>query len=319
MNSRKQVTRIRIARITAGLSISLIFAAAARAEMTPAQVEKVALAAKVLPAGAKVTGRAINSEVVLSTYANAKVFDNDLKIDAVLLAKAFIEADKSVAKVIVHFYNTQNPQTYRTVVVRNTDVKAFGMGLVEKNTLLEAIDVVRNEPTANGQRTKSQTGVSQSVGNGQVKHTVDGITFLFPSSWIEKQSGSDKRGETINLFRATAPLPSAYVELKVFTAPGSLRQIFESKKDAHSKALKYEAIALTPSITFGRNRTVSGFQFACSYLDRDTHKESHLYERHVCFSHANRVFKLKLRSTVSDAKLMNEAFDQLLSSVSLQR
>lgn len=323
--SRKISHRSGLAGISSACFLTLLALSPARsAEMTPDQIEKVALGANVLPTGAKVTGRAAASEIVLSTYAKSNLPDNDLKIDAVLLAKAFIEADKSVAKVTVHFFNAGNPQSFRSVVVRNTDVKAFGMGLVEQKTLLEAIDVVKGGTAANSsaQNTKIDQGVSQDVGGGHIRHTVGGISFMFPSSWSERKSARNRTGsDTVNLFRVAPPLPSAYVELKVFADSKSLKQQFESQKTSHSTARQYRAIALRPAIDFGQRGAISGLQYACGYQDHDRHTgaEVLIYERQVFFDHSGRVFKFKLHTDQSDAKLLNEAFDRLLSSVSLRQ
>ena len=83
------------------------------------------------------------TEVLVTTLNNPKSDEKSLKIDAVLVAKAIMDADKKI--LIVH-YRTKESMTARqmlTIIVKQSDVMAYGVNAIGVDSLLGELKVVK--------------------------------------------------------------------------------------------------------------------------------------------------------------------------------
>jgi hypothetical protein len=121
----------------------LAFPGVAIAEpLTAGSVEQLVRKSPAFGKGRKVTVAISGGEVALSTYVlTSHAPGTDLKIEALAVSKEIIDADPSVARVKLHFYEPSAPAHYREVVVTISDIKAFSSGAITKDQLLAALHV----------------------------------------------------------------------------------------------------------------------------------------------------------------------------------
>jgi hypothetical protein len=108
------------------------------------------------------TVQSAGSHCIVVTYRNPKASGNDMKIDAILTAKAIRDVYPSIQSVTVQFYETYNLKKYQYIDVHAGDVSAFSLGGLNKDQLLNSLSV--NSPTGSGIVTVSR----QIVDNYQV-------------------------------------------------------------------------------------------------------------------------------------------------------
>lgn len=83
------------------------------------------------------------TEVLVTTLRNPKATDKSSKIDAVLVAKAIMDADKKI--LIVH-YRTKVHITapdYMAITVKQSDVMAYGVNAIGVDSLLGQLKIVK--------------------------------------------------------------------------------------------------------------------------------------------------------------------------------
>lgn len=95
---------------------------------------------KVLPPNASMSARVNKEFVQVATYRNEKANDSDTKIEAVLIAKAIMEAGAQgeVTRVSCFFYS-KSQQVCKEVSVTTGDVKAFGSGQTGDQELISSL------------------------------------------------------------------------------------------------------------------------------------------------------------------------------------
>ncbi len=97
--------------------------------------------AKVLPADARLKVQVNKDVATVSTFHHDKDNLNDLKIDAVMIGKAIMDAPSSeIVRVVVYFYN-QALTDMKVVSVSAGDIKAFGTGQMAQDQLLRSISL----------------------------------------------------------------------------------------------------------------------------------------------------------------------------------
>ncbi len=137
-----------------GLSASLGFVIAvvlgiagtlpAESKLSSEQVSQIVEESKVLGSDTRVRVEINDSEheAVITTIRNPKATDRDCKIDSVLIAKKIFDADpQGLARVRVVFYDYNNTNNYKQVVVHEADVKAFALHVINQDTLLAGLDM----------------------------------------------------------------------------------------------------------------------------------------------------------------------------------
>jgi len=78
-------------------------------------------------------------EVAVTTLINPKATEKNIKIEAVLAAKALMEADKSLLTVHYRLKVHMPDPDYQLVIVRKSDVKAYGASAIDVDSLLAGL------------------------------------------------------------------------------------------------------------------------------------------------------------------------------------
>lgn len=136
------------------------------AAMSNADLEQVISKAGVLPEGAKTTVAVQGSEALLSTNSH-NANDNDLKIEAVLLARKIFESEPTLVRVSVHYYGA-NQAEYKKISVSSADVKAYSAGLTTQTELLTSL-VITQETDVRFSKNASKGDDSQSADKSSEK------------------------------------------------------------------------------------------------------------------------------------------------------
>jgi hypothetical protein len=125
--------------------------AEAQPELTPTTLLGLVRTAKILDPEYPVQVRLENREATLTTMRHPKATEQDCKIDAVLVAKAVMDAyPKDVARIKL-VLNTSNSDTIQEVTVTTGDIKAYATGTISKDDLLTSLELKKFEPSANEQ------------------------------------------------------------------------------------------------------------------------------------------------------------------------
>lgn len=95
--------------------------------------------AGVLAPGTAVQASVSGTDVGISTYRNVKANPNDMKIEAILLAKTVLDAAPETARVITYFWGEGTDNKHNKVTITAGDVKAFASGQTSKEDLLKSI------------------------------------------------------------------------------------------------------------------------------------------------------------------------------------
>jgi len=122
--------------VASALCVSL---AGAADNPTSEKVTSVLTNAKVLTKSFKV--QCAGAQCTIVTYHDYRAAENDIKIDAILTAKAIMGVYHSIQSVTVQFYDPYNLRKYKFIEVHAGDVSAFGLGSLSKERLLSSLPV----------------------------------------------------------------------------------------------------------------------------------------------------------------------------------
>lgn len=115
---------------------------------TSEQIVEAVKRANIVSNGYPIDASVNGSEIVVSTYRRPQAFDNDCKIDAVLIAKQVVDLDaKAIEKVSVVFQDAKHSNRYHKVIVTAADVRAFGAGHINQDKFLESLVIVSGTET----------------------------------------------------------------------------------------------------------------------------------------------------------------------------
>ncbi len=175
-----------------------------------------------MPADSAVNVRIDKDQVFVSTFRHASADEKDYKIDAVLIAKAVIEAaPNEVARVNCYFYG-KDLSSYQEVSVSAGDIKAFASQQLTNEQLLASLSV----KTVAGQQSETDKIAAQLQGNAIIQpsdyktvqdkpESITVNTDLPP--WVsDEQAKLEALRIAINTFQA---LPSAQIVKVNFTDP----------------------------------------------------------------------------------------------------
>lgn len=104
-----------------------------------AGITRVLTKAKVLTQS--FTAQSNGHHCTVVTYRNPKASDKDMKIDAILTAKAIRDVYPTIQSVTVRFYETYNIQKFQDIEVHAGDVSAFSLGGLNKDQLLSSLSL----------------------------------------------------------------------------------------------------------------------------------------------------------------------------------
>ena len=178
------MTKKELQLILLGLTL---FNLPAMAALSGVDLESVVAKSGVLPAGTKVSALVQGNEILLSTISRS-TNDNDLKIEAVLLARKIFEADPSLVRVSLHYFDIL-PTTYKKITVSIADVKAYSAGLTDQNELLQSL-VVTQETDNRFAKPDSSRESGTAAGQEKDKNKIGGTS----GGGSDTKSGSDAAG-----------------------------------------------------------------------------------------------------------------------------
>lgn len=330
MITRKRNVHLSALIATMSLMFVLLHTPAAHAELTAADITKIAKKANVLPPTTDVTGYKKGQEVIVSAYVPKSTAESNLKIDAIMLAKEFFDTEPALTRVSINYFDQVDRSTYRSVSVRVTDVKAFGSGVVSKDELLGSISVETHKNAA-----PSAKPAAAKAPAGYQRFEKFGMSFYYPSDWIAVE-GSLSDDPIVTIKSNSNSAVTAKIELKKEKANSpeaaykwglSMRDYMIGKqnramrKTGNANAKRLQPINVPPTLKFGVGNAISGLQLAAYYnmTDNDTGIPSTRFDRVIYFGWPANVYALRVRSENSDASLANQIFTTLLSSVSIGR
>jgi len=169
----------------------------AHSDTTEASLQKALEEAKILGSEYNVNVSIRGKEANLSTYANlqSRQQDKDCKIDAVLLAKKVFDTAPELSRVRVLFHSFDR-RSYREVAVTTGDVIAYGSGQIDKDKLLDSLEITEKKvetPKPAASAATKEEKKPPSVPGCQVGE----IRFNYTKSWALKtnvrQDSSDER------------------------------------------------------------------------------------------------------------------------------
>ena len=147
----------------AAVGVWLVVCQPGEATLSDAAAVALIEKSKIVSTDSHVQARVGAGEVALSLYRNPKANDKDCKIDAILMAKALMDAEpRTITKVKVRFYDPANRTSYREVNVGTGVVKAFGQGRVSTDELLSSVVIDRGEQDISRYRERTYKEISQS-------------------------------------------------------------------------------------------------------------------------------------------------------------
>lgn len=135
-----------LSRLFPVLSISLVVSVsildaspACAAALTSQRVVEIVQKSQALAENARISAAVGGDEVSLSSFRNKSDTQKDLKIEAVMCAKAIMEADTSIHRVTMRFYEPLQPRKYAQITVTASEIKTFGAGSVTPDEFLSSL------------------------------------------------------------------------------------------------------------------------------------------------------------------------------------
>lgn len=109
-------------------------------KLSPKEIKAIIDKAGVLAPGTAVVANVSGTDVGISTYRNVKANPNDMKIEAILLAKTIMDAAPEATRVHTFFWG-ENTDKHNKVTISAGNVKAFAAGQTSKEDLLNSIEL----------------------------------------------------------------------------------------------------------------------------------------------------------------------------------
>src|SRR5262245_52585214 len=124
-----ETRKARLIGVATAMSMLLTNAGAVFAAVTQDEAAKAINKASILAPGTDIKVRVGGDSVAVSTFRNRNANDKDTKIEALLIAKTIFDLQGNTASsVTTYFYNNMQPNQFRSVSVKTSDVKAFESG-----------------------------------------------------------------------------------------------------------------------------------------------------------------------------------------------
>lgn len=149
----------RVLRFSLALVLSAVAAMPAWAALSAADVEQLINKEQIFAKGVRITPFIAGEEALVRVHMTvADSLDSErCKVDAVLVAKAIVLADKSIKYVNVRYYNGDNVTAYKEAAVPAVNVRAFGAGAISDKDLIESVRL------RDGDDTRDESGPAQQA------------------------------------------------------------------------------------------------------------------------------------------------------------
>ncbi|MFN8656394.1 MAG: hypothetical protein U0105_08665 [Candidatus Obscuribacterales bacterium] len=160
--------------LAANVSILSALPAAATA-LTSQRVVEIVQKSQALAQNARISAAVGGDEVSLSSFRNKSDNQKDLKIEAVMCAKALMEADSGIRRVTMRFYEPLQPKKYAQITVTAAEIKTFGSGSVTPDEFLARLNFAEGNtdaaPPATATNNSITTGVTEAQPGGSKDST----------------------------------------------------------------------------------------------------------------------------------------------------
>lgn len=134
-------------------------------------IEKAGILAPTITVNARLS----KEEVELATFQNPKATEKDCKIEAVLLAKTVMDlSPDQIFRVTVYFYGSNSLASYKSVTITSGDVRAFAVGSIGQEQLLQSLKLKEDRLTDPNKRVNSYVSEGQGRRNRQIKSVIEG-------------------------------------------------------------------------------------------------------------------------------------------------
>ena len=280
-------------------ALTLVLAVTAPVTLTlaagPSSLEADLLKANILPKNYAFRVTQNGGDAIVQTYERPSALDNDVKIDAVLIARVITEKLPAVAKVKTLFFRLDRT-SYKQVTVTVGDVAAFGAGDISKEKLLQSLEV---QKIATGE---AAPGVAKP---GFFKS--GGLSFSYPANWTFVPSNHpESLGELI------IPGYNEWATVKI-SRQSSASPEAQSAYDAQF-SLKHNFKIARQGATVVGVRAMPAFQLLTSGCE-EQHKDKIRLQQHVYFGEPGAIYGLALQYSPADGQKLTSQFIKLLGTV----
>ncbi|MGH9553942.1 MAG: hypothetical protein ACRD3W_31480 [Terriglobales bacterium] len=171
-------------------------AAAAATDQNKALVGAIR-AAKIIRSDYPLFVDAEADEATVTTLLDAKQLPDDCKIDAVLVARTVMDKDKAVMRLHYHLKDHMVDSSYLEILVKESDVKAYGANAIDDKTLLKLLDIVQVKGSSATKTTAAvQTAVPAPDSDSSSKPESAAVTTRFgPIAELPLLKPDDQRTE----------------------------------------------------------------------------------------------------------------------------
>lgn len=271
---------------------------------------------KLLKSDYRIAVSIVGNEAVVSAYINeaSKNLDNDLKIEAVLIAKKAMSLISHLTRVKSRFYDLAQT-SYREVTITAGDVAAFSSGSLTQDKLLASLDInvvsqrpkVSQSPLASP--AKPPENQQPPVRPNQFK--AGGIAFYYPRTWVVKQVPEEgEQGRLVSTAaRGDASVAIHFESISPESAAFRDKQSWASMNESEMKA----QLGWNQSINLGYGRNIKGSDLLVQF----NKENQHILERHVYFkvAPASTTYHLRLRCDKTEFIPLNKEFGAMLATI----
>ncbi len=104
---------------------------------------------KILDPNQPIVVKRFQGALIVTTLINPKAKVDDCKIDSMLVSKAVMDLDNTIHMVRYRLKSDMNADAFYLIVVKESDVKAYGASAINKESLLAGLQVVAKKGSEN--------------------------------------------------------------------------------------------------------------------------------------------------------------------------
>jgi hypothetical protein len=207
------------------VAFSLATTTAAMAKVSGDQLKTIVSKAKIFRSDFPLQVSVDGAIAILRTYRAEPWTDNDCKINAILASKSVFEADSTVARVQVYFFDMRDPSIYDEVGVTLGDVTAYAAGQISHEQLLAGIQIGKH---ANALPWASSPGTTVSATTNKIS---DASKTL---SADPQPASASQRESTVTITGNTSPNSNGQPEQHGQPPDDSPTRVSKTHASSHS-------------------------------------------------------------------------------------
>lgn len=136
--------------------------------LTSQRVVEIVQKSQALAENARISAAVGGDEVSLSSFRNKSDNQKDLKIEAVMCAKAIMEADTGIHRVTMRFYEPLQPKKFAQITVTASEIKTFASGSVTPDVFLSSLQFAEGNTDTPQPSGAASTAASTAANNNAV-------------------------------------------------------------------------------------------------------------------------------------------------------